>query len=407
MLIGQIVNKMPPPLLRRKDDSLIDSETLLGVEIEVEGCKKKLPTRDKDAAYWEMKEDHSLRNNGMEFAFKEPLFGTDAVNAIRYLFEKAKEYGFQISDRTGIHVHVDMRGMELDKFQNFCILYALTEPALYRWIGDGRDRNIHCLPWYAADGDLDTIAAVLREPNMGPTYIRQINRYAGLNLNSLATFGTAEFRQLKTTFDYGRMMDWLNIILSIRKAALAWTGTPGQLIKEMKILKAYGFMHKVFGPYLTKLWYSEFETQFRGMSLPIAQHLSQHAVKLSLNAKNEKFERKMRNESDEDGSHAGVDKWKTKKAKARQEKGDPAKKVLASAPKSKGKSTLADVAQSWQVLYGANAQPGATFTLSTNTQEWLSQSPPPPVFIPEEPDTYEDDWDSDYQLDDEQQEDND
>ena len=126
MIIGQVVDKLPSVHLRRADPSLLDSDTLLGVEVEVEGCKKGLPTSNSSTGYWLSKEDHSLREGGREFVFAEPLFGADAVAAINYLCDEAIAQKWVISERTGIHVHMDMRNMEVEKFQNFCILYALT-----------------------------------------------------------------------------------------------------------------------------------------------------------------------------------------------------------------------------------------------------------------------------------------
>jgi len=310
MFVGQVVGKMPAPHLRRNDASLVDSETLLGVEVEVEGVTKKLSTKFKETAYWTAKEDGSLRNNGMEFVFSEPLFGADVVSAVKFLCQQAKEHNYRVSVRTGIHTHMDVRGMELDKFQNLCIIYALTEKLFYNWIGDKRSENIHCLPWYAADADLDTIGAIFRDPNSGLSYVKALHRYSGLNLNSLVNFGTVEFRQLKTTFDYSRIMDWLNIILSMKKAAIAWQGSPTQLVTEMKLLGAYAFSQKVFGPDLTaKMWYPGFQQDFRGICLPTAQHILDCSTPPGTKASS-LFDRYKQSYDEEAGNNPGLAKWK-------------------------------------------------------------------------------------------------
>ncbi len=313
MIVGQVVDKMPAAHLRRSDASLLDSETLLGVEVEVEGCSKNLPTAKKETGYWTAKEDNSLREGGREFVFAEPLFGADVVAAIRFLCEEAEKQKWVISERTGIHVHVDMRGMELEKFQNFCVLYALTEPLIYRWVGDKRERNIHCLPWYIADADLEQISAIFRQPKTAMNNIKNINRYAGLNLNSLLSFGTAEFRQLKTTFSADRILEWINILLSLRLAANAWQGDPAQLIPEMKLLGAFGFAHKIFGNLVHKLWYPEFNTHFVGTSIPIAEHLLREANPAQGAQLARNIERHRLNELDESGDHPGVLRFRDRK----------------------------------------------------------------------------------------------
>lgn len=394
MLMGQIVNKMPAPHLRRKDDALVDSETMLGVEVEVEGCKSNnLSSKDRESGYWTAKEDHSLREGGMEFVFSEPLFGTDVVQAVTYLMETAKTRKWKISERTGIHAHVDMRGMELSKFQNFCILYALVEPAIYRWVGEGRDRNIHCLPWYAADADLDMIAGVFKEPNLGVGFIKQMNRYSGLNLNSLQQFGTAEFRHLKTTFDTQRMLDWLNIILSLKRAAVAWQGAPADLIKEIKILRAYGFLFRVFGGTLiSKLWYPAFEVDFRGISLPVAEYLVKASTKESSERSLARIRQHIQNETEETGEHPGFVKWKAKKGNdLTTEKKKPIPTLKSTFGYTASTSAALNMLQT-----NALDIPSAYAKASKVLETWgttVSSPPPPPPTI--EVDGEEDDFEFD------------
>jgi hypothetical protein len=356
MIVGQMVNKMPAPHLRKKDDALIDSDTLLGVEVEVERCKSN-SFRSPNAAYWTPKEDNSLRNGGMEFVFSEPLFGTDVIQAISWLFDTAKEKGWTISERTGIHVHMDVRGMDLDKFQNLVILYALLEPAIYRWVGDGRDRNIHCLPWYVADSDLDVISKIFKDPKNGVAYIKSIHRYAGLNLASMATFGTIEFRHLKTTFDRERMNTWINMILSLKKAAQAWTGKPHELIREMKLVGAYVFMHRVFGSMTKEIWYPQFAVDFRGTSVPVAEHLCFQSTELSSGDMDRLYQQSVQIDLDEKGAHPGIMKWKKRRAAL----APPAPKI-----KKPSKPLVSDYPDS-----DSFAEAMATYNFKYNI--WLSQ----------------------------------
>lgn len=320
MIVGQVVDKMPSAHLRRADSRLIDSETLIGVEIEVEGCSRKLPNTRSESGYWTPKEDHSLREGGMEFVFTEPLFGADVVAAINFLCDQALALRYKISERTGIHVHMDTRGMEVEKFQNFCILYALTERLLYNWVGDKRESNIHCLPWYMADGDLGSIGAIFKNPKEAPAIIKNINRYSGLNLNCLLTFGSAEFRQLKTTFDPKRILDWINIILSLKQAGEAWAGTPDQLIREMRLLGAFGFTSKVFRDQVHKLWYPDFSQHFLGTGIPVATQLIEGSRNISSDSLAKKMYSHVRNEEDERGEHPGVAKYRSRNKKQEKKK---------------------------------------------------------------------------------------
>jgi hypothetical protein len=320
VLVGQIVNKMPTPRLSKEDSQLVDSSTLLGIEVEVEKCTKYLPETDTCASYWTMHEDNSLRDNGREFVFSEPLYGADVVQAVKYLCDQAKAKKWAISERTGLHVHIDVRNMDVDKFRNFNTLYAITEKIIYNWVGDGRERNIHCLPWFIADLDLDIIGEIFtKSPTHAQSVIKNLNRYAGWNLASLTKFGTVEARHLKTTFDFERIMTWLNILLSLKKAALKWEGTADQLIKEAKVLGGYGMLTRVFGYTLSqKLWYQDLEVEMKEYGIPTALHF------LATSKKDEKttpsdqelFNRftKLANfaENDEYGECEFLKKWKEK-----------------------------------------------------------------------------------------------
>lgn len=359
MIIGQVVDKMPSAHLRRADSRLIDSDTLLGVEIEVEGCGKKLPNNKPETGYWSPKEDHSLREGGCEFVFAEPLFGADVVAAIRFFCEQANLLKYKISERTGIHVHVDMRGVEVEKFRNFCILYALTERLLYNWVGDKRDTNIHCLPWYVADGDIERIGAIFKNPKESTAIIKQINRYSGCNLNCLLTFGTAEFRQLKTTFDAERILDWINIILSLKEAALAWLGTPEQLIKEMRLLGAFGFSSKVFRSLTSKLWYPDFATHFIGTGVPVAQLLVNGTIEGCNPA--QRIINHLRCEADERGEHPGLVKYKETKKKTPQPKSPKVKTPFGNLQVSLEDGYWGSTPQAWPSVEQAHTAPDEEF----------------------------------------------
>jgi hypothetical protein len=89
--------------------------------------------------YWLIKEDHSLRNRGMEFVFKEPLFGKDVLSALDAFLTWQKKTKLQTSVRTGLHVHLDVREMSSDDITSFVMLYTSLEPLIYKWVGDNRE----------------------------------------------------------------------------------------------------------------------------------------------------------------------------------------------------------------------------------------------------------------------------
>jgi hypothetical protein len=285
MNIGQLVNKIPVQRLARPSETLVDSQTLLGVEVECENVNSPLSyAGDPRASYWTAKKDDSLRNGGMEFVFTDPLYGADAVAAIEFLCEHAKHQGYTISTRTGLHAHVDVRNMEVSKFRNFCTTYAIVEPLIYNFIGDKRSGNMFCLPWWAADTDVEKFSRMLPEAETNPhrtrENLRAFHKYSGLNLQALVNFGTVEFRQMRTTFDSARILDWLNIILSIRKFAVEFNGGPNQLCGMLQSYGAYVFASKVFGSLISKVWYPEYTRDAIGKGLVTAEWFLESNIEL-------------------------------------------------------------------------------------------------------------------------------
>lgn len=336
--IGGVLGKPGSRSTFAKTDLLVDSTTLLGVEIEVENFgSKSLDMTKGHASYWKHEEDHSLRNNGREFVFAEPLFGLDVVNALNWLCSHAKENKYAISSRTGLHVHTDVRSLSIPAMKNMCILNALVEPLIYNWVGGGRDKNIFCLPWFMAEADISVIGKSLQfcmDPKMNPAMARdqfaKVNRYAGFNMAALTKYGTIEWRHLRTTFDFNRILDWINIILSVKKYAEDWTVKGGEgstLIERMKFLGPKGFGNEVFGSKINDMWYPEFAYEYVGKSISVADELLTCCGDMS-RAQHDpvtvahKFAKALKSAVDEEGDSEGFLKWSAK-TKPKNQSTDP------------------------------------------------------------------------------------
>lgn len=330
MKIGHIVQKPIVQKLHKPTDRLVDSTTLLGVEVEVENYLKPFDVNQKQAGYWEVKEDGSLRNNGMEMVFYEPLYGADAVEAVSWLFQEAKRCGWKISKLTGAHVHVDVRDMEVNAFRVMCSVFALTEPLIYKWVGHKRDENMFCLPWYMADADVDKINRSLTTTDAAAalSFIKGLSKYSGLNIGAAAKFGTVEFRMLQTTFDLERFIDWLNIILSLRVYAQKYADkTPEWICKRLVNLGARGFSEEVFGKYLSdKMWYDNYFKDAIGLGMVTCDWFLENTTTLELNSTMslaDKFNlMRSKNLSRELGSvnHAGLKKFQERRTTQRRPK---------------------------------------------------------------------------------------
>lgn len=268
-IVGAILGKEKRSFVNRPSKEWVLEDTTIGVEVEVEGVNFRGLDKTVPAVirtYWEWHEDPSLHNHGAEFTFRNPLFGEDARIALVEFMPYARKEGFATSLRTGIHVHLDARDLSRYQLLGLLAYYAIFEPALYAWVGDDRHSNNFCLPWYKFEGALQQAIGILssmRDFSKGKLSrnedvilsCEEFHRYAGLNLKSLAAFGSIEFRQLKTSLEYERVKTWINIILALKRAAMQVPESTFVIIHDLRRRGIEQAARSIFGENVAKaMW---------------------------------------------------------------------------------------------------------------------------------------------------------
>lgn len=233
-IIGSMLGKEKTRFLNRHSDELVLPDTHIGVEVELEGVPMRQLTTllpNEVQHYWQFEPDNSLHDAGCEFTFRNPMYGADVCAALRSLMAVARDNKFKTSLRTGIHVHMDARDISRHQLLGLLAYYIIFEPAIYAWVGEDRHANNFCVPWFKYEGAVDQAANILdymRRYTLNDGVRNQdviavcdsFHRYGGLNLKSLVEYGSIEFRQLPTRVEYDYVRDWINILMSLKKAAL-------------------------------------------------------------------------------------------------------------------------------------------------------------------------------------------
>lgn len=205
-----------------KNSSLDYPKINVGVEIEVEGVS---PNELPSTKGWTIHEDGSLRGAASELVFNGPARGAEAEERIKEGLAVLKEHGARSSYRTAIHVHVDTitSGLGLKGIVRAIALYALVERALFHWENNNRECSNFCVPLFKASDVLQSFAEIVKGSNKETLLYNvrslETSRYSALNLHALYKFGTIEFRHMLTTFDYSRVIQWINLCASILVAA--------------------------------------------------------------------------------------------------------------------------------------------------------------------------------------------
>ena len=200
--------------LKEKPMEWCTTQGMVGIEIEVENITNSL----YPLAYWNVKTDGSLRNNGVELV-SVPLQIKQVQLALEHAFNVLTAHNKpDFSNRTSIHIHVNCRDLTQNQIYNFILLYALFEKHFYSFAGNKRMNSIFCVPLFRTN-QLNVLDNVVY--GLSPNW----HKYCGINLlplynNSITQgYGTIEFRHLYGTSNQREILEWINDIMCLRKYA--------------------------------------------------------------------------------------------------------------------------------------------------------------------------------------------
>lgn len=221
--IGEVFNH-PEDVRRYKDSrNFILNGAHIGVEVELEGFKKA-PMLDHPA-YWLIKEDNSLRqyDNKVPYEFVTSYYYCgedlhDALNQLHTVINNITPPPIP-SSRTSVHVHLDVRDLSLKQMYDLTLLYALYERVLFRFCDIQREDSIFCVPFYKANGLLQSLSATSLTERISKLPQEEM-RYAAFNLHALKKFGSVEFRHHPGTLDMNKIRTWINIIMCLKQHVL-------------------------------------------------------------------------------------------------------------------------------------------------------------------------------------------
>jgi len=219
----------------------------VGVEVEVE-ASNVIPSQDYFKSYWQRMHDGSLRGNDTaEFIFIEPKTEEVSYRAINYLSKRLKDFNTNVLDsvRAGVHVHINVREMNLTQLWTFVTCYYVLEELLTDWCGDGRQGNHFCLRAKDAEFVIHKVVHIIRNNDLGEFNAESV-RYAALNFNSLRKFGTLEFRALRTPQDFSKINSWVKTLLNIKRNSHLFTN-PRSVVENFSINGEETFLNAVLG----------------------------------------------------------------------------------------------------------------------------------------------------------------
>jgi hypothetical protein len=225
---------------------IAEKNTYIGIEVEAENLQV---WHQQASPYWRMTEDGSLRNNGREFV-SIPIKAFRVENALRTLFDTQINQDIDFSDRTSIHIHMNVRTMTLEQLKTMILLYLVFEKTLFRYVHPDRYNSIFCVPLNETSFG-DNLFHIFHSDILSVNW----SKYTALNLCPIFEKGTIEFRQLHGTKNVAEIVNWVNLILCLKKAALK---NPSEYLwDKVKTLNTssqyHEFANEIFGNFITHL----------------------------------------------------------------------------------------------------------------------------------------------------------
>lgn len=268
MLIHKLLGKGLPIYIGEPSDRLVDSNTFIGIEIELEEYSTyRKPLQFK---YWLVTHDGSLRprDTGVEFITNGPMggiIGQEIPDALD-IFAKTIKYNDEefdllptVSDRCSVHVHINAGDLTLKQFQKWIGVYLIFEKCLFEYVGEDRYYNNYCIPLLTNGKLLPYIISKNVSNNALSNMLRHTLKYDAFNMKSLNEKGTVEFRHHPGCYDSERILEWVNILLCIKRYAQHSANSWLNILSSVSGKGPLEFAKEVFGPYYEKIYYGHLD----------------------------------------------------------------------------------------------------------------------------------------------------
>jgi Putative amidoligase enzyme len=179
-------------------------DLIVGVELEIENWSGS----GRAIQGWNYTEDGSLRNDGRELV-STPIKTKFLEHHLDKVWATHGISGDNYSERCSTHVHVNVLPFSLNQLKVLCLIYQIVERLLFRWVANGREESIFCVPWYQSGVTPRLVDKMAR--NSDSTIAGWV-KYTALNLLPVMNQGTVEFRHLHGTCDTQTILQWVKLI---------------------------------------------------------------------------------------------------------------------------------------------------------------------------------------------------
>ena len=208
----------------------------------VGGAYDAYTIRDEQNRQWKVVSDASIRcRNGNNRAasrdysveFVSPICQYEDIETVQELVRKLRTGGARVNDSCGIHVHVDASAHTPQTLRNIVNIMAAKEDLLYKTLQVKVNREHYCQKAdtrfledlnHKRPKTMDDVEELWYNGRGGRYDHYDNSRYHALNLHSVFSKGTIEFRLFNSTLHAGEVKSYIQLCLAISHQALVQRG---------------------------------------------------------------------------------------------------------------------------------------------------------------------------------------
>lgn len=208
----------------------------------VGGAYDAYTIRDEQNRQWKVVRDTSIRcrdsrnreaSRDYAVEFVSPICKYEDIPVVQELVRKLRAGGARVNDSCGIHVHVDASAHTPQTLRNIVNIMAAKEDLLYKALQVKVNRENYCRKAdtrfleelnHKRPKTMDEVEELWYN-GMGGRYSHyDDSRYHALNLHSVFSKGTIEFRLFNSTLHAGEVKSYIQLCLAISHQALVQRG---------------------------------------------------------------------------------------------------------------------------------------------------------------------------------------
>lgn len=206
----------------------------IGLELELESSRTQSLGWVEKQSMWTVHNDGSLRQNGVEYVFANPLWGGDIDAALQLFEDSTKGTAFVDTGYGSTHVHYNVGNLCTTEVMSIVVGWAILEDAFLTVCKPSRDGNNFAQRFNVLNNLVTTLSSSYgpnkRIERLFTNISQDYWKYANLNLATIRTFGTLEFRPYHSTWDTKEIRAWIDRIINFCKGMVA-IGTPVQVLE--------------------------------------------------------------------------------------------------------------------------------------------------------------------------------